>query len=98
MILYGHAVITQDVDLLGNLLTAQHTRLEVEHLGNPCLVDVPLDVFGKLGVFEVLGIRVDGIHGRITLLVRTVLLQGIEAAGHLLGVLGDRLLEVTAGR
>ena len=98
MIIHWHTVITQDVDLLGNLLTTLHTSLQIEHLRNPLIVDFLGDVFCKFWIFQILGIRVDWIHGRITLLVRTVLFQSVEATSHLLRVLSHWLFQVTTGR
>ena len=57
-----------------------------------------LDILSELGVFEVLRVGVDGVDGRITLLVGALLFEGIEAASYFLRALGDGLLEVTAGR
>ena len=98
MVLHGYTVVAQNVDLLGNLLTALHAGLQSKHLGNPLLVDMALDVLGKLGIFQILGVRIDGVYGRVALLVGTVLLQSIEATCHLLGVLRYWFLQVTAGR
>ena len=98
VIFYGHTVVTQDVDLLGNLLTTLQTGLDFIHLANPLTVDVLGDILFKFRVFYIFGIRVNRVYGRITLLVGTVLLKGIEAACHLLRILGYRLLQVTTGR
>ena len=98
MIIDGHAVVAQDVDLLGNLLTALHTRLEPHNLRYPLLVDVLFDILCELGILEVLRVRVDGVDSRVALLVGTVLFECIEATGNLLRTLRDRLLQVTACR
>ena len=97
MVVYGHTVIAQNVNLLGNLLASLQAGLYLVHLAQPFAVDALGDVVLKLWIFDVLRIGINGIDGRITFLVRTVLLQRVKATGHFLGVLGHGLLEVTTG-
>ena len=60
-------------------LTTLQTGLDFIHLANPLTVDVLGDILFKFRVFYIFGIRVNRVYGRITLLVGTVLLKGIEA-------------------
>ena len=97
MILYGHTVITQNVDLLCDLLTALQTGFDFIYLSNPLAVDALADVVGKFGIFDVFGIRINRINGRIAFFVGTVLLKGLVTTGHFLRVFGYRLFQVTTG-
>ncbi len=98
VILRRYAVVSQNIDLFGDLLTTQQAGLGFVHLLRPVGRDMFRDIFLKFGIFDIFGIGVDGVDGRIAFLVRTVLLQRVETAGHFLGVFGHGLLEVTTGR
>ena len=98
MILHRYAIVTQDINLLGNLLSSQKACLEFVHFRCPFAINALRYIFFKLGIFDILGIRIYRVHGRITFLVRTVLLQRIEATRHLLCIFRHRFLQVTAGR
>ena len=98
VILHRYAIVTQDINLLGNLLSSQKACLEFVHFRCPFAINALRYIFFKLGIFDILGIRIYRVHGRITFLVRTVLLQRIEATRHLLCIFRHRFLQVTAGR
>ena len=85
VILYRYTVITQDIDLLGNLLTALQASFDFVHLTDPLIIDMLGNVCFKFRIFDILGIRIDRIYSRITLLIGTILLQSIETTGYLLG-------------
>ncbi|OAV74405.1 hypothetical protein Barb7_02098 [Bacteroidales bacterium Barb7] len=97
VVLNGYTVIPQDVNLFRYFLATQHAGLDFIHLVYPYGGDVVGDVLLKFGVFEVLGVAVDRIDGRVAFAVGTVLFQCVEATGYLLGVLRYGLFQVTAG-
>ena len=47
VVVNGYTVVAQNIDLFGNLLASLHTCLQCQHLGNPLVVDMLLDIFGK---------------------------------------------------
>ena len=98
VVIHGHAVVAKDVDLFLNLLTALQKGLHVVHFACPLGVDAVGDILFELGVLDVLGVGVDGVHGGVALAVGASLLQSVEASCHFLRTLGNGLLEVTTGR
>ena len=98
MIFYRYTVITQDIDLFGNLLTALQAVFDFIHLTDPLAIDVSFDIFLKFRIFDIFRIRINRIHSGITLLVGTILLKSVETAGYLLRILRYRLFQVTTGR
>ena len=98
MVLHRHAVIAQDIDLLGDLLTSEQPCLCLVHLRCPVVGDMLGDKRFKLGILDILGVGLNRVDGRVAFLVGTLLLQGVEASCHLLGVLRHRLLQVTTCR
>ena len=84
--------------MLAGLFAAADDVLGKEHFVHPAFLYGLVQEVADFGVVQVLGIGIQRTYGRIALLVCAVLLQGIEAAGGLLGTLRYRLLEVTAGR
>ena len=98
VIFYRYAVVTEDIDLFGNFLTAQHTSLDLVHLVDPGRRDMTRNIFLEFGIFQILGITVDRVHGRITFTVGTLLFQSIETTGHFLRIFRHRLFQVTTGR
>ena len=98
MVFHRYTVITQNIDLFRNFLTALQAGLHFIHFANPFTVDAFGYIILKFGIFDIFGIRINWIYGRITLLIRTVLLKSVETTGYFLGILGYRFFQVTAGR
>ena len=98
VIFYRYTIVTKNIDLLGNLFTTLQTGLDFIYLPDPFTVDMFGDICFKFRIFDVFGIRIDRIHCRITFLVGTILFECIKTTGHLLGILGNRLFQVTTGR
>ena len=98
MIFYRYTVITQDIDLFGNLLTALQAVFNFIHLTDPLAIDVSFDIFLKFRIFDIFRIRINRIHSGITLLVGTILLKSVETTGYFLRILRYRLFQVTTGR
>ena len=98
VVIYRYTVITKDVDLLLDLFTALQIGLHVVDHRQPVFVNQAGDIFLKLRVFHIFGVRVDGVHSRVTFAVGTSLFQSVEATCHFLRSFGNRLFEVTTGR
>ena len=98
MIFYRNTVITQDVDLFGNLFTTLQAVFDFVHLTNPFTIDMSFDIFLKFRIFDVFRIRINRIHGRITFLVGAVLFKSIETTSYFLRIFRYRLFQVTTGR
>ena len=58
MIFYRYTVITQDIDLFGNLLTALQAVFDFIHLTDPLAIDVSFDIFLKFRIFDIFRIRI----------------------------------------
>ena len=98
VVIYRHTVVTEDVDLLLYLFTALQIGLHVVDHRQPVFVNQTGDIFLKLRVFHIFGVRVNGVHSRVTFAVGTSLFQSVEATCHFLRSFGNRLFEVTTGR
>ena len=98
VVIYRHTVVTEDVDLLLDLFTTLQIGLHVVDHRQPVFVNQAGDIFLKLRVFHIFGVRVDGVHSRVTFAVGTSLFQSVEATCHFLRTFGNRLFEVTTGR
>ena len=98
VVIYRHTIVTKDVDLLLNLFTALQVRLHIVDHRQPVFVNQIRDIFLKLRVFHIFGVRVDGVHSRVTFAVGTSLFQSVETTCHFLRSFGNRLFEVTTGR
>ena len=98
VIIYWYTVVTQDIDLLLDLLTTLQVGLHIVHLAEPLAIDEIGDILLKHRILDKLRIRVDWVHSRVTLAVSTRLLQCVEAASHFLSTLSHRLYQVTTRR
>ena len=78
----------------GEMVGGGGKNILIEDFTGQNCVNCPL-AMEELEKLHILGIGINGVDSRITFLVGTVLLQSIEAACHLLGILGDGLLQVT---
>ena len=93
-----HAVVSEDVDLLCRVAALADDVLGLVHLLHPARLHLAVKEFLDFRILQILGIGVDRVDGRVSLLVCAVLLEGVEASCRLLGGLGHRLLEVTSRR
>ena len=98
VVFHRYTVITQNVNLLGDFLTTLQAGFQFIHLADPFVIDMLLDIFFKFRIFDIFGIRVNRVHGRIAFLVGTILFQCVETAGYLLRIFRYRLFQVTTGR
>ena len=98
VISHRHSVVAEDVDLLVGFTSLADDVLELAYLFAPTRSHGLVQIFLDFRIFEIFGVGVDRVHSRIALLVCTLLLKGVEAAGRLLGGLCDRFLEVTSCR
>ena len=97
VIFHRYTIVTKDVDLFGNFLTAQHSCFDLVHLVDPCRRDMFCYIFLKFGIFKVFRVTIDRVHSRIAFTVGTLLLQCVEATSHLLRIFRHRLFKVTTG-
>lgn len=98
MVAHRNTVITENVDLLGSVTSLTDDVLGLCDHVCPALLNLLVQEFADLRIFEIFRVRINRVHCRVPLLVCTVLLQCIETSRSLLGRFRNRLLEVTAGR
>ena len=96
VVIYRNTIVTKNIDLFLNLLTALQKGLHIVDFLRPTGIDALADIFLKLRIFDIFGIGVNGVNSRVTLAVSTCLLKSVEAAGHLLCTFRNGLFEVTA--
>ena len=74
MVLYGDTVITEDIDLLSDLLATLHACLDLVYLVEPIRAKVCRYVLLKLGVLNILRVAVDRVDSGVALTISTLLL------------------------
>ena len=74
-----NAVVTKDVDLVHCLLTLADDVLGLVYLSAPARFNLLVQIFLDLRIFQILGIGIDRVYGRVALLVCAVLLKSVEA-------------------
>ena len=97
MVVNGHAVVAENVDLLLHLLAALQQCLHLVDLLGPVGRYALCYILLKLGIFDVFRVGIDGVYGGVAFAVGAVLLERIEAARGFLGAFCHGLFEVTAG-
>jgi len=96
MIIEGHPVVSQNIDLFLHLLASLQQGFHFVDRGNPFVRQIFGNVGFKFGVFNVLGIRINRIDGRITFTVGPDLFQRKETTCGFFSSFGHRFLKVTA--
>ena len=91
MVIYGYAVITKNVDLLLDFLTALEVGLHLVNLAEPLIVNEFGHISLELRILDILTVGVNRVYSRVTFMVGTSLLKRIEAARHFFRSFGHRL-------